>query len=365
MSGQVAVSILRIALLGNPNTGKTTLFNRLTGLRHKTGNFPGTTLEARDGRFEVKTGDDTAVVDAVDLPGIYSLELQQLEAEVCRGVLAGQTALKGAPLHEPDGVLLVLDATNLSRNLALAGEALRRRLPTVVAINMIDLARKQGLEIDLDRLSGALGCPVVAISARSGEGVDLLKVAVVKTIAAGVVPTMTPPGDDGGLRAWADAAFAASVHGRFSASEDWTDRTDRVLTHPVLGLVAFVVIMALVFAGIFWLAQFPMDWIKGLFDVLRGGVDWVWAKVGLGEGLLHDLLKNGVIAGVGGTVVFLPQICLLFFLISILEDTGYLARRVRDGPRAPPLRPPGPFIHAAAQQSRVRPPGHHGDAQHP
>lgn len=328
MSTAVASPVLRIALLGNPNTGKTTLFNRLTGLRHKTSNFPGTTLEARDGRFDAcDQGGEVSVVDAVDLPGIYSLELQQLEAEVCRSVLAGQTALKGAPLREPDGVVLVLDATNLSRNLSLAGEALRRRLPTVAAINMIDLSAKQGLEIDLDRLSGALGCPVVAICARSGEGVDALKREMVRTIGSGVVPTMTPPGDPGGLRAWSDAAFAASVHGRFTASEDWTDRADRVLTHPLLGTVAFAVIMALVFAGIFWLAKFPMDWLEGLFKTLGSAVDWAWAAAGAGnEGLLHDLLKDGVIAGVGGVVIFLPQICLLFFLISVLEDTGYMAR---------------------------------------
>lgn len=327
MSVATTGAVLRVALLGNPNTGKTTLFNRLTGLRHKTSNFPGTTLEAREGRFDVTAAGAAAeVVEAVDLPGIYSLDLQQLEAEVCRDVLAGQTALKGARLAEPDGVLLVLDATNLSRNLALAGEALRRRLPTVVVVNMVDLARKQGLQIDHDRLSQALGCPVVPVCARSGEGVDELKQQLVRTVESRVVPTATPPGDAGGLRAWADAAFASSVRGRFSASEGWTDRADRVLTHPLLGTVAFAVIMALVFAGIFWLAQFPMGWIEGLFNGLGSGIDWLWARTGATEGLMHDLLKNGVVAGVGGVVVFIPQICLLFFLISILEDTGYLAR---------------------------------------
>lgn len=332
MNAATSEAVLRIALLGNPNTGKTTLFNRLTGLRHKTGNFPGTTLEAREGRFDVAgvgkgVGSGWAErVEVIDLPGIYSIELQQIEAEVCRNVLAGQTALKGARLAPPDGVVLVLDATNLSRNLSLVGETLRRRLPTVVALNMMDLSRRQGLEVDISRLSDALGCPVVSICARSGEGIEDLKHALVRTVESGVVPTATPPGDQGGLRAWADAVFVSSVRGRFSASEDWTDRADRVLTHPVMGLACFVVVMALVFAGIFWLAQFPMGWIEGLFTLLGDGVDWLWAKAGIGEGLLHDLLKNGVIAGVGGVVVFIPQICLLFFLISILEDTGYLAR---------------------------------------
>jgi len=331
VSESVAGAVLRIALLGNPNTGKTTLFNRLTGLRHKTSNFPGTTLEARAGHFSVGgIGEGADTVEAIDLPGIYSLELEQLEAEVCRGVLAGQTALKGAPLHEPDGVLLVLDATNLSRNLALAGEALRRRLPTVVAVNMIDLATKQGLEIDHERLGNALGCPVVPICARSGEGLETLKHRLVRTVEARIVPTATPPGDAGGLRAWADAAFASSVRGKFGASEDWTDRADRVLTHPLLGTVAFAVIMALLFAGIFWLARFPMEWIEGIFSGLGTAIDWVFGRPGSAAGseggLLHDLLKNGVVAGVGGVVVFLPQICLLFFLISVLEDTGYLAR---------------------------------------
>ncbi|MCW5765228.1 MAG: 50S ribosome-binding GTPase, partial [Phycisphaeraceae bacterium] len=180
-----------VALLGNPNTGKTTLFNRLTGLRHKTSNFPGTTLEARVGRW-VCGG---RPVDLTDLPGIYSLELDQMEAGVCREVLAGRAAPQGLALAEPDAVLVVADATNLARNLVFAGEALRRRLPTVVAVNMADLARKQGVHIDAAALSEGLGCPVVLISARTGEGLEALAGALAGALATAAVPTRTPPGD--------------------------------------------------------------------------------------------------------------------------------------------------------------------------
>jgi len=304
-----------IALVGNPNTGKTTLFNRLTGLRHKTSNFAGTTLEARTGRASV----GEARLELIDLPGAYSLELEQPEARVCRDVLGGEA--RGVPV--PDGMLVVLDATNLGRNLMLAGEGLRRRLPTVVGVNMIDLARRQGLHVDAAKLSARLGCPVVLISARTGEGVEELKGRLLEVARAGVVPTQTPPGDEVGLRAWAEEvyAFAASGGAGDERLARNTDRADMVLTHPVLGLLAFAVVMGLMFAGIFWLASFPMGWIEGIFAFANGGLREV-----LPAGAVRDLLTDGVLAGVGATVVFLPQIALLFFLISLLEDTGYLAR---------------------------------------
>jgi len=160
----------RFALLGNPNTGKTTLFNRLTGLRHKTANFPETTLEARVGRVELPTEGATETAAIIDLPGIYSLELDQLEAEVCRAVLEGRAAPTGETVAAPTAVCVVADATNLPRNLMLVGEALRRRLPTVIAVNMIDLARKRGITVEPAALERALGCGVVCISAREGEG---------------------------------------------------------------------------------------------------------------------------------------------------------------------------------------------------
>lgn len=350
---------IRVALLGNPNTGKTTLFNRLSGLRHKTSNFPGTTLEARVGRVLVRgeraaggaeccgadggaipgKGDGTGRIELIDLPGIYSLELDQAEAEICRGVLEGRAAPRGELAAEPDAVCVVADATNLARNLVFVGEALRRRLPTVVAVNMIDLARRKGLTPDTGALGARLGCEVVAISARTGEGVAELESALLRAR----VPNHTPPGDEAGLVAWAEGVYEDAAGGggtSDSRSEsprgDWgdrgaaaarrggdelTDRIDRVVTHPVLGLVVFVLVMGALFWAIFSLAQYPMSWIESVFGLLSGAVNGV-----MPEGFLRGLIGDGVVNGVGATVVFLPQICLLFFLISILEDTGYLAR---------------------------------------
>jgi ferrous iron transport protein B len=332
---------VRVALLGNPNTGKTTLFNRLSGLRHKTSNFPGTTLEARLGRvwLEAKSGAPRSApccgsesveeawhgdmegefLELIDLPGVYSLELDQLESRIARDVVEGTLAPKGCDKRLPETICVVADATNLVRNLMLAGEALRRRLPTVVAVNMIDIARRQGLSIDAAELSKALGCRVVLISARTGEGLDELRAE----ISEGTIPTRTPPGDAAGLRKWAEDAFALAgeLSGVDTGHDSFTDRLDRVFTHPVAGAAVFVAVMIGLFWTIFALAQFPMAGIEFVFGQIGGFV-----QNSVPDGILQDFLANGVVAGLSGTVVFLPQICLLFFLISLLEDTGYLAR---------------------------------------
>lgn len=315
---------MRVALVGNPNTGKTTLFNALCGLRHKTGNFPGTTQEARVGRMRL--GDRT--VDLIDLPGIYSLELQLSESEIARRVLAGSLAAPGMVQAAPDAVCVVVDATNLERNLVLVGEVLRRRLPTIIALNMIDLARKRGVAVDPAELAAELGCPVVAVSGRTGEGLKEL------CDRKSDVPlsNRTPPNTQEGVEAWASQTFAASMArtrakgGKFDSApaaraSERTDRIDRVLTHPVLGLVVFAAIMFGLFYTIFSLAAIPM----GLIETIFGGVtSWLQAK--LPAGILSEFITNGVVAGLGSTVIFLPQIMLLFFLISLLEDTGYFAR---------------------------------------
>lgn len=310
----------RVALLGNPNTGKTTLFNRLCGVRHKTSNFPGTTQEARIGM--TRGGE----IEIIDLPGIYSLELDQSEAAICRDVLAGTRMPRGEDAGGPEVACVVLDATNLSRNLLLAGEVLRRRLPTVVVVNMIDLARKRGLHVDATVLSDRLGCEVVLASARSGEGIEG-EDGVAARITRARVPNRTPPGSLEGLERWADEVYAEIAANHPATQRSWssqstlTDRLDRMLTHPCGGIVAFVAIMAGLFWSIFSLAQWPMDGIEWMFDVAGGAVRGL-----LPEGILQDFAVEGVIKGLGATVVFLPQICLLFFLISLLEDTGYLAR---------------------------------------
>ncbi len=307
----------RIALLGNPNTGKTTIFNRLSGLRHKTSNFPGTTQEARVG---VVTLVDKTSIELFDLPGVYSLELDQIEAAICRAVLAGELAPRGESVEAPDAVCVVVDATNLSRGLMFVGEALRRRLPTIVAVNMIDVGRQRGLSIDVGALKESLGCDVVLCSGRTGEGIEELK----RLLPAARIATSTPPGEDAGLSQWAEGIFSKAASVAPDAAEDadsFTDRLDRAFTHPVLGILLFAAIMTGLFWSIFSLATYPMEWIDGLFAGLGGLIERA-----LPEGIVRDLLSEGVVAGIAGVLVFLPQICLLFFLISLLEDTGYLAR---------------------------------------
>jgi ferrous iron transport protein B len=322
--------VRRIALLGNPNTGKTTLFNRISGLRSKTSNFPGTTLDARVTRVRagVEGGRDG---DLIDLPGIYSLELDQLESRVCREVLAGTAAPRGEPLGEPECAVVVVDALNLARNLVLVGELFRRRLPTLVVVNMIDLARKEGVKVDAGELSRALGCGVVLASARTGEGIEEIRHGIRGArIPAPIVPV---PADPEKLRIWAEEMFAHAVpasksgHGHGGGAgghaipENLSDRVDRVLLHPVGGTLVFAAVMTGLFVTIFSIARYPMDLLSAIFDWGKTAVHWA-----LPAGALTDLLADGVLGGVGSVVMFLPQICLLFFMISLLEDTGYLAR---------------------------------------
>jgi len=314
-------TIARVALIGNPNTGKTTVFNRLCGTRAKTSNFPGTTTSARVGRAIV--GPDTAV-DVVDLPGLYELALDLPEAKIARDVLAG-----AGVYARPDAVLIVVDACNLNRNLVLAGELLAYRLPVVIALNMVDLAQRRGLTFDSARLSAHLGCPVVPVVARRGLGLDRVRAELGEALRkarsrglAGLRPATTVA--TGNLAEWAETVVQDSVGGTDavgSSGDTLTERLDTAFTHPVLGLLVFVGVMVGLFWTLFALAQLPMDLIEATFAQLGELAGRI-----LPPGLIHDLVAQGIIGGIAGTVVFLPQICLLFFLISLLEDTGYLAR---------------------------------------
>ncbi|MBS0187914.1 MAG: ferrous iron transporter B [Planctomycetes bacterium] len=317
--------ILHVPLLGNPNTGKTTLFNALCGLRHKTSNFPGTTQEARVGTVKGLRIENIQQCDVrlIDLPGIYSLELEQIEAQICRDVLAGRLSPAGEPIGDPEAVCIVADATNLARNLVFVGEVLRRRLPTVVALNMMDLARAQGREINLRTLEEQLGCRVVPVSARKGEGVAELANA----LYGATVPTHTPPGEQTELELWADKLAARAMHpasgaaASFESQVSLTDRLDSLLVSPWTGVPIFLLVMIALFYTIFSIAQFPMEWIDSVFGIVADQIE-----SHLPAGILRDLIARGVVVGIGATAVFVPQICLLFFLISLLEDTGYLAR---------------------------------------
>ena len=307
-----------IAVLGNPNVGKTTLFNRIAGIRAKTANFPGTTQEVRVAHITRSENNTTIESVLIDLPGIYSLSLDLSESRVCAQCLDGTAAPTGEQAHAPDALLVVVDATNLMRNLTIVAESIDRRLPTVVAVNMIDAARRRGIGIDRDSLSNMLGCEVVICSARTGEGVD----EVLCAIHNARVPDRSAPTDQSGIERWSQDVYLNACAPLESLDDDkLTDRLDRAFTHPILGVCSFAVVMTGLFYVIFKLAAYPMDWI----DMWFGSIG-AWFGTLLPEGALRDLITDGVIAGVGGTVIFLPQICLLFFLLALLEGTGYLAR---------------------------------------
>ncbi|MSR65350.1 MAG: ferrous iron transport protein B [Verrucomicrobiae bacterium] len=311
----------RFALAGNPNSGKTTVFNALSGLRAHTANYPGTTVEQRLGRFHL----DGEVVDVVDIPGLYDLKVSSEEERIALNVLTGAN-----PKHpKPDAVVVVADATNLSRSLFLASQIIELKLPVIVALNMMDAAEEEGIEIDSAALQRELGCPVVPVVARTGRGVDNLRAALQRTIADSHDPHPATPAaceTCGSCRfqsryAWTDAVSSRCVRTTSPKTRLWTERLDRVFTHPVIGVLAFFGVMMGVFFLIFQIATIPMDLIDALFSGLGG-----WLANHMPESDLRSLVTQGIIGGVGGMLVFLPQICILFFCLSLLDDTGYLAR---------------------------------------
>ncbi len=311
-----------IALVGNPNAGKTSLFNQLTGLRAKTANFPGTTVEHR--RAAVQLNGRPATL--LDLPGLYSLDAATPDERIAVSALDG--TLPGAA--PPDAAILVVDSTNVERNLFLASQVLELRLPTVVALNLIDAARDAGLQFNVAELEARLGCRVVPVSARTGEGLEELVDAVDHMTEHRQPPQLHPAlsacGSCAGCRFaarydWAESVSTATVRGDASTHGRRTEAIDRILTHRVAGLASFAGVMGLVFMLIFWVAQYPMDLIDGLFGAAQATLGrWLPA------GDFNSLVTDGVIGGVGGMLVFLPQICLLFFVLALLEDSGYMAR---------------------------------------
>jgi ferrous iron transport protein B len=302
-----------VAVIGPPNSGKTTLFNRLTGLRQKVANFPGVTVEQHTG---IATLPDGRTVRLIDLPGVYSLSPRSEDEQVAHDVLTGQRA--GVP--KPEAVLLVLDSTNMGRHLMLAAPILALGLPTLVILNMADDLRGRGGRIDLDKLSAELGAPVALVSARRGEGVEK-----VFDFLAGAMPKPAPKElpilqDVPKCRQWAGRVGSQAAY-HAPAPPKWTRRLDAVFLHPVAGPLLFLVVVIAVFQSIFAVAtpaQNVVDWL------IQGSGNWLAAR--LPEGLLKSLLIDGIWKGVGSVVVFLPQILLLFLFIGILEDSGYLAR---------------------------------------
>ena len=302
-----------VALIGPPNSGKTTLFNRLTGLRQKVANFPGVTVEQHTGIAELPDG---RAVQIIDLPGVYSLLPRSEDEQVAHDVLTG----KREDTPRPEAVLLVLDSTNLGRHLMLAAPILSLGVPTLVVLNFSDDLRSRSGKIDAQALSAELGAPVALVSARSGEGVER-----VTEFLAGVMPKPAPRElpilqDVPKCREWAgrvsgEAAYRAPIPPR------WTRRLDAVFLHPVAGPLIFVLVVLAVFQAIFSVADPSKDAVAWLISTSGN-----WLKLALPDGLLRSLLLDGVWAGVGSVVVFLPQVLLLFLFIGILEDSGYLAR---------------------------------------
>ena len=317
--------VFTLALVGNPNAGKTTLFNALTGLRAKTANFPGTTIERRVGRMQI--GQRQIII--VDLPGLYGLEGSSPEEKMASDALRGHLAKHAAP----DAALVVVDATNLERNLFLASQVLELDCPVIIALNMMDMARREGIHIDIEKLRSELGCAVVPVAARTGKGVDDLRREIGR-LAAGAMPEAARPAMRdkpncaicGGCPyqaryEWIESVSARVMDAAVARRSQHTEKLDEILTHPIAGMVIFAGVMLSLFVLIFLAAKIPMDLIDHLFT--NAGA---WVATRVSESDLQSLLVNGVIGGVGGILVFLPQICILFFALSLLEDTGYLAR---------------------------------------
>ena len=314
-----------VAVIGNPNAGKTTLFNRLTGLRAKTANFPGTTLECHRGLADL---DDDHRVTLLDLPGLYGLTSGSPEEIVAARAIHGE--LPGWP--KPAAAVVVVNATAVARHLYLVSQVREMDLPIVVALNMADVAEREGIDVDPAALSERLGCPVVPVSARTGQGLDDLKHQLTRLItgeAAAYPPVPEPIAacsscsgcPHAARHNWATGVAADSVRGMSERARRIAEAADAVATHPVWGVGLFAVIMAGLFVLIFSTAAVPMDFIDGMFAQLGSAV-----AAALPDNDLASLLVDGIIGGVGGVLVFLPQICILFFLLTLLEDTGYLAR---------------------------------------
>ena len=385
MSTAAVTGEVTVALVGNPNTGKSTLFNALTGVRQRVGNYPGVTVEKKLGRYS----SDRREYCVVDLPGTYSLAPRSPDEMVAVDVLLGRRD----EVEAPDVVLCIVDASNLQRNLYLVSQVLELELPTVIALNMIDVAEARGEKLDLERLTRQLGVPVVPLQANRGVGIDNLRSAIcdaagskrdvtnspfpeqfqnevnglqqeISSRATDVLPRYlverllldtsgylqqsgTFANVDGELNdvvrsarerlaetgypvpaveAMARYGWVAKVLEGVVASPDekpqsWSDRIDRIVTHRFWGTAIFVLLVLVVFQSIF-------SWAGPLMDLIDAGFGKLGEAVAgsVPEGALQSLLVDGVVAGVGGVLIFLPQILILFLFIAVLEDCGYMAR---------------------------------------
>lgn len=300
-----------VAVVGNPNCGKSALFNALTGLRQKVANYPGATVERRSGAL---LGDTS--IELIDLPGSYSLTPHSPDEAVTAQVLTGTHALE----RRPDAIVCVVDATNLSQHLRFVIELKNLGLPMVVALNMVDLAERERIAIDVALLSEKLGMPVVETVAVRKRGLEDLKEEIIKTIGS-VPPRATDYGDSVRMRQRAARKIAADVTLSEGIGHKTTRMLDKVLLHPVIGLFILALMLFTMFQAVFSWAEVPMDMLENGIRALQQ-----FFKSVLNDGLFLSLLNDGILAGVGTVVVFLPQIVILFLFILVLESTGYMAR---------------------------------------
>jgi ferrous iron transport protein B len=301
-----------IALVGNPNAGKSALFNALTGARQKVGNYPGVTVERKSGRFALPDG---RPAELLDLPGAYSLDAHSPDEAVTRDVVTGTGRFE----RRPDALVVVLDAGNLDNHLRFAMQLVALGLPVVIALNMVDLAERDGLILDPAVLERELGVPVVPTVAVRRRGLDALTEALAQAVKAkprDAVATEAIPQLQKRARALAAAAIASEAPAR-----RWRHMLDGVALHPVAGPALLLALLFVMFQAVFSWSEAPIGWIETGFEALGASV-----AAALPEGWVRDLLIEGVIAGVGAVIVFLPQILILFAFILVLEASGYMVR---------------------------------------
>lgn len=315
--------MLKVALAGNPNCGKTALFNAFTGSRQKVGNYPGVTVERKEGHVTTPSGE---VITLLDLPGTYSLNAKTPDEMITRDVLLGKVASESLP----DVVIAVVDAANLERCLGLVLELKVLQIPLVLAVNMMDLAFQRGMELDVSVLQKELGIPVFPTVAVKSEGLlPLLKELESLTTSVDSKSTTSERTVN-----WKESSLD-EVRERFRQVDEilnravkkkasptvWTDRIDRIVLHPFWGFLTLLSLLFVMFQAIFIFAKIPAEWIQAAVAWIGKGI-----SLGLGDGPFTSLLVDGALAGVGGILVFLPQILILFLFILLLEDSGYMAR---------------------------------------
>lgn len=325
----------KVALIGNPNSGKTSVFNQLTGLNQHVGNYPGVTVDRHIGRFETVDGNE---IEVIDLPGTYSIFPKSSDEQVATEIL-----VKTDHGDHPDLVVVIVDATNLKRNLLLFTQIKDLGLPAVLVLNMVDLMAKEGLIIDSAKLSELLsGTSVVEVDAKQGKGIDKLKRSIQQhpLTKESAFLANSNISKNGNIESWTQDDQVADTHARykqirqilgFCLSKTETNKSrkilsqkiDRIVTHPIWGYAMFLLILFIIFQTIYELASVPMDLIDEVFLVSSQ-----WVLKNLPEGVLTSLLAEGIIPGIGGVMIFIPQIALLFAFISILEESGYMSRVV-------------------------------------